>query len=115
MPSHPKKPCAHSGCINLVPHTERYCEEHTKVRYKSENATRKSGRSAGYGAAWEKIRKIKMGKNPLCEMCEKENRVTAGQCVHHIKELKDGGTHDMENLMTLCFNCHNIVHKRFGG
>jgi len=30
--------------------------------------------------------------------------------IHHIKHIKDGGTHDLENLITLCKGHHQIEH-----
>ena len=32
--------------------------------------------------------------------------------VHHIKSLIDGGTNDEDNLVTLCFECHEEWHRR---
>ena len=31
--------------------------------------------------------------------------------VHHVIELQDGGTNDLENLRTLCRSCHIAAHK----
>ena len=44
---------------------------------------------------------------PLCEMCEKEERLTPVAEVHHILPLSHGGTHDKANLMSLCKPCHS--------
>lgn len=30
---------------------------------------------------------------------------------HHIMPSSVGGTNDKENLMTLCANCHRVLHK----
>jgi 5-methylcytosine-specific restriction protein A len=32
--------------------------------------------------------------------------------VHHIDGLAEGGSHELENLLTLCPNCHRAEHKR---
>ena len=31
--------------------------------------------------------------------------------LHHLQYRKDGGTHDAENLTTLCSECHALVHQ----
>jgi 5-methylcytosine-specific restriction endonuclease McrA len=31
--------------------------------------------------------------------------------VHHIRAREDGGTHDLENLVTLCGACHRALHE----
>ncbi|HHY6394736.1 TPA: HNH endonuclease signature motif containing protein [Enterococcus faecium] len=43
-------------------------------------------------------------------MCLKEGRFTSVEIVHHIKELSDGGTHDENNLMSVCKSCHSKIH-----
>lgn len=55
--------------------------------------------------------------NNECQRCKKKGRVSKGEVVHHIKELKDRpdlGVTD-ENLVTVCYQCHNIIHERFEG
>ena len=43
-----------------------------------------------------------------CRKCGK-----AGQLeVHHVESLEDGGTHDLDNLRTLCRGCHIRLHHR---
>jgi 5-methylcytosine-specific restriction endonuclease McrA len=34
-----------------------------------------------------------------------------GNCYHHIKTRKSGGTDDAFNLMPLCQRCHNYFHS----
>lgn len=41
-----------------------------------------------------------------CEMCASE-----GVDIHHIKYRSQGGTDDIENLICLCRNCHNLAHE----
>ena len=31
--------------------------------------------------------------------------------IHHIKPLQNGGTNDLENLVTLCSSCHRLRHR----
>ena len=42
-----------------------------------------------------------------CAKCGQSNTSTLE--IHHIKELALGGTHDEENLILLCSNCHSKV------
>ncbi len=46
-------------------------------------------------------------KHPVCEFCGKQ-----AEEVHHIKPLVVGGTHEEENLISLCKHCHSVMHKR---
>jgi 5-methylcytosine-specific restriction endonuclease McrA len=66
----------------------------------------------GYDAAWQKLRKLKIVRYPLCEEHLKHGRAVPAQKVHHIKPIE---THPhlmlvMENLMSLCNECHEKVH-----
>ena len=75
----------------------RYAQKHT-----SENS------SFYNSSAWRKVRKAYFTMNPICKWCEEEGRVTTGQIVDHIIEIKDGGeTLSLDNLQTLCQVHHN--------
>ena len=54
-----------------------------------------------------RIRAAYVAKHPLCEQCEAEGRLTPVAEVHHIRPLAHGGTHDENNLMSLCKPCHS--------
>jgi len=56
---------------------------------------------------WRSLRNFYIKQNPLCEQCQRENRITSGNCVDHIKAIsKGGGMLDIKNLQTLCNTCH---------
>ena len=56
---------------------------------------------------WRSLRNYYIQANPLCEQCKRENRITSGQCVDHIKPIRLGGLMtDTGNLQTLCNSCH---------
>ena len=79
----------------------------------------KSGREDIFynSRTWRKKRKqILERDNRECQMCKKEGKVSKADTVHHIKKLKDYPELGMtdENLISVCFNCHNILHERFG-
>ena len=67
-----------------------------------------------YGSAWKRIRDRYVKMHPLCELCLKEGRLTPVQEVHHIKPVSQGGTHDRNNLMSLCQSCHTRLHHEIG-
>ena len=87
MPKKPDKPCSYPGCPNLVPAGQSFCKEHMKQmnqRYERYGRDREAKRK--YGRQWERIR----------------------------KPLSEGGTHDEDNLMSLCKRCHSKIHAERG-
>lgn len=113
MPRKPKRPCSYLGCPELTDH--RFCEAHAKQeaawyeKYDRDPATRRR-----YGRAWKRIRDRYIAANPLCEECKKNNRLTPATEVHHILPLSRGGTHAVDNLMSLCTPCHSAITARDG-
>ncbi len=58
---------------------------------------------------WRSLRNYYIQMNPLCEQCKREDKVTAGQCVDHIKPIRLGGLLlCVSNLQTLCNPCHSV-------
>jgi 5-methylcytosine-specific restriction protein A len=108
MPRKPKRPCGHSGCPNLS--DGYYCEQHRKEHAKAYNRfNRDRNSNRKYSGAWRKIRARFIQANPLCAECQRQGRFTPATEVHHIKPLSEGGTHDWENLMSLCHSCHSAI------
>lgn len=104
-----KRRCNKPGCLTLVRHG--YCPTHQKVKHKQDRRARGSAAERGYDSRWRKVRAIKMATTPLCERCEKQGRTRAGDMVHHIQPLNEGGARlDMDNLQTLCNPCHAAIH-----
>ncbi len=113
MPKKPKKPCAYPGCSRLTDGT--YCEEHAKVmsrQYEQYGREPKHGRR--YGRSWQRIRSAYVSAHPLCERCARAGRYVPVEEVHHIVPLRDGGTNDWDNLMSLCHKCHAEIHAEMG-
>lgn len=108
MPYKPKRPCSYAGCANLT--HGRYCAEHQRKtdseynRYQRDPATSKR-----YGREWKRIRDRYISTHPLCEECKKNGRLTPTEEVHHIVPLSKGGTHAVDNLMSLCTSCHSTI------
>lgn len=71
---------------------------------------------AFYGShEWRKLAKsvIKSARKE-CALCKKEHRLTRATTVHHIRHLKDAPelAYERSNLMPLCHDCHERMHKR---
>lgn len=43
-----------------------------------------------------------------------DGRSTLAEEVHHKIPVKRGGTHDENNLMSLCQSCHTKIHIEMG-
>ena len=114
MPRKPKRPCSHPGCPKLT--DGRFCEEHQRQENKRyEKYDRDPAVRRRYGRAWKRIRDRHIAAHPLCEMCKRQGRITPAEEVHHIKPLSQGGTHDENNLMSLCKECHSRITAKEGG
>ncbi len=113
MPRRPKRPCSYPGCPNFI--DGRFCEEHEKLearryeRYERDPDTKKR-----YGRAWKRIRDSYANVHPLCEECMKKGVYVKTEEVHHKQPLSQGGTHDRDNLIALCKECHARIHARSG-
>ena len=58
---------------------------------------------------WRNLRNYKISENPLCELCEKENKLVGAIDVDHIIDIKDNPflALEYENLQSLCKPCHS--------
>lgn len=92
----------------------------TPYRKRQRNQTEnRSERAEIYNSKeWKKLRKAYFQKNPLCERCLSMGKVVPAQHVHHIqsfmmydnKEQRMQCALDWNNLMSVCVDCHNILH-----
>lgn len=58
-------------------------------------------------AAWKRLRKAKLHRDPLCEYCP-AGTLTSATCVDHEKAISDGGDpFDWSNLRSACDPCHS--------
>ena len=114
MPRKPKRPCSYPGCPNLT--DGRFCEGHVKEESKRyERYQRDPAAKKRYGRTWKRIRDRYIKEHPLCEICQKEDKLTLAEEVHHVVPLSKGGTHAEENLMALCTRCHSTITAMEGG
>jgi len=58
---------------------------------------------------WQKLRRAKLMRDPLCSHCQALGRVVIGKIVDHVKAIRNGGNPypPLDGLQTLCQNCHN--------
>ena len=69
---------------------------------------KKRNGSKRYGRTWRKVRNEYIKYHPFCEMC-----LTAEASeVHHIIPISEGGKHDKSNIMAVCRECHDEIHRR---
>ena len=50
-----------------------------------------------------------------CQMTGCEEATLYKLTVHHLIPLGDGGTHKLDNLITICKECHTLIHAWHGG
>lgn len=66
---------------------------------------------------WKKLRLKALKRDCYeCQMCKEKGKVTTDNLlVHHMKEVRDRPDLALvlENLMTVCFGCHEVIHDRF--
>lgn len=60
-------------------------------------------------AQWQKLRRLKLQQNTLCEVCIEQGRLEVAIAVDHIKAINDGGDPfpPLDQLRSLCVRCHN--------
>ena len=67
---------------------------------------------------WRKLRETYISQHPICEECLNNGKVTAAEDIHHrISPFKNGEGNkalflDYNNLMSLCKQCHNMIHSK---
>lgn len=104
-----------------MPWINREPFERNKKKFHRKRTYKKKQKSAGNKVAydevyntdkWKKLRVLKLMKNPLCEMCEKEGIVKPALDVHHIVPILKDMTKafDEDNLMSLCRKHHIQIH-----
>ena len=115
MPHRPPRPCRKPGCRNVTVEADGVCPAHatwadetrTQVR-QARDRQRGSAAHRGYGAPWQRLRRRKLRRDPLCATCGR-----VAEVVHHKDE--DARHHTENNLMSLCRACHERLHGRRRG
>ena len=57
---------------------------------------------------WIRLKVLQQRDGRRCQECHKAGRLE----VHHLKQLQDGGDNALDNLKTLCRDCHIRAHAR---
>jgi len=93
--------CKEPGCPAIVPRGQRFCDKH-KARRPWARAQEKL--SLYQSTRWQRLRKLKLGASPICEVC----RNAPATAVHHIKQarLHPELQFTMSNLQSICARCH---------
>ena len=70
---------------------------------------RRSPHARGYTKRWQRLRRLYMARQPLCEdpFDVHTGQVVPGEVVDHIVPLARGGGNKEGNLQTLCWSCHS--------
>lgn len=64
---------------------------------------------------WKNLRQWKIRENPLCEMCEKQGKLTPTHSIDHIIPFEnetDPLATCSDNLYSLCLECHSVATAR---
>jgi len=101
----PLKPCAYSGCPATI-REGRYCSRHKTIASREYDKQHRCNYKQNYGWHWRKIRQLYVANHPLCERCLEAGQYIPVDEVHHILPVDKGGTHDDDNLISLCRSCH---------
>ena len=113
MPTKPKRPCSYPNCPKLT--DGRFCEEHQKEENKRyEKYDRNPAVRRRYGRVWKRVRDSYVKEHPFCELCFKNGMMKQVEEVHHKQPLSEGGTHNKNNLISLCKSCHARIHATNG-
>lgn len=89
-----------------------------KREYNDYSGKRKKRQDVYNTTRWRNIRKAKLMKDPLCEICLLEGRTTLAEDVHHLCSFVDYADNqaltlafDSNNLCSVCKHCHWRCHN----
>lgn len=103
MPTRPLLSCSYPGCRALV--VSGRCTAHRQE-------VRRVGRSEDKrfydSALWKRVRNMKLMRDPLCQYCLLNKKLTDASEVDHYVPLSGGGHRtDDANLVSACTPCHS--------
>jgi 5-methylcytosine-specific restriction enzyme A len=100
-----------AGLVNRTLRLRRAgaCEvrEDARVEERREDRARRLRRHAAAHRRFAKAVKERDGYR--CQRCDGTERLVA----HHVKPLQEGGTHHVDNGITLCAACHAPEHQSY--
>jgi 5-methylcytosine-specific restriction enzyme A len=106
MPWLPKKPCPVPGCPELIDGDRRRCKGH-EVEYQRAGPSKASAHRRGYGRRWERLRRMVLRRDPMCQIREKCSGRAFSTEVDHIVPKARGGGDQLDNLQGACRPCHS--------
>jgi 5-methylcytosine-specific restriction protein A len=112
MPIRRKTACSTPGCGELRERGGR-CPKHSRQRERQ----RGSARERGYDRTWEKLRRMKLAHDPLCQIQTHCSGATLATEVDHrvpIRQRPDLRL-VMSNLQSACHRCHAAKTVRESG
>lgn len=100
-----------------MPTINRNKISHKELPYKHENNI--SGKYYNT-KQWKNLRNYYIRRHPLCEICLSKGIVKPANEVHHLRKFLDGKTDEErwqlltseDNLMSLCYECHDEIHRK---
>ena len=113
MPVSPPRPCRAVGCAALVYSKDGYCDAHGRAAYQQQNKAagedRKESNRFYQRAAWKKLRRSHIEREPSCRKCG-----AAGAVVDHIvpRSIRPDLELELSNMQTLCHSCHSQKTRR---
>lgn len=114
MPNLPLKNCTKPGCSTLTAGGGR-CPAHASKARQIYDQQRATPDKRGYDFRWQKVRRLKIAINPLCQMCMEDGRYVKADIVHHIQTIEEHPELrlSMDNLLSVCVQHHEKIHNRF--
>ena len=106
MPYKPKQYCKNPGCNQLV--ESGYCEKH-KQPISEYDSKRNAVNAKTYDTTWRRLRRLKLSRNPLCEICLFKEIIEVATEVDHIIPVSQQPELRLvyENLQSACTPCHS--------
>lgn len=108
----PSKPCHAPRCVNKVK-GRTYCRDHSHLS--TSKFQNKQGKPDPFYLTkrWRNTTTAYRKVHPLCEKCEREDRIRPANVTDHKQDWKEGGAkYDWNNLEALCHSCHNTKTGR---
>ena len=112
MPTKLKTRCRHVGCPELTDNKTGYCDRHkAQTGYRLQRRDKEEQQFYS-SRRWREVSIAKRQRDPFCERCQREGKITPAVLVHHKVPIKDGGDPwDWNNFESLCASCQAIEHR----
>jgi 5-methylcytosine-specific restriction protein A len=115
MPNRAPRGCLEWPCPNDAGPSGR-CAAHAQKAQKTYASERGKTGERGYDYTWQRLRKMKLAANPICEIqthCKGLVPDCAATEVHHVQSVKERPDLRLvwENLKSICRPCHNAITR----